>query len=65
MLLHTIEAPLFLPTYPCLAIFSSFSSIKTEKGERRHSIGELGLWRIVSAHSEAILSSVKYNELKL
>lgn len=62
MLLHSVEVPLFLPTYLCLTIFSSFSDIKIGKGERGSSLGDIGLQRIVSTHSEAILSSEKYNE---
>lgn len=65
MLLCYVEVPLFLPTYSCLTIFSSFFYIKIGKGERGCSLGDTGLWRIVSTHSEAILSSQKYNELEL
>lgn len=65
MFLHSVEGPLFLPTSPCLTTVSSFSHVKIGKGERGSSLGEIGLWRIVSAHSEAILSSEKYNELEL
>lgn len=71
MLLQSVEVPLFLPTYPCLTTFSHFFfvffcfNIKIGKGERGSCLGEIGLWRIVSIHSEAILSSEKYNELEL
>lgn len=66
MLLQSVEVPLFLPTYPCLTTFSCFFfNIKIGKGVKGSSLGEIDLWRIVSIHSEAILSSEKYNELEL
>lgn len=69
MFLHSVEGPLFpaTPSPPPMSdyIFSSCSYIKFGKGERRSSLGEIGLWRIASAHSEAILSSDEYNELEL
>ena len=67
MLLPSVEVPLFLPTSPCLIIVSLslfFFTLKLER-ERGSSLGEIGLWRIVNPHSEAILSSEKYNELEL
>lgn len=66
MLLPSVEVPLFLPTSPCLIIvsLSFFFTLKLER-ERGSSLGEIGLWRIVNPHSEAILSSEKYNEVQL
>lgn len=43
---------------------SFFFTLKLER-DRGSSLGEIGLWRIVHPHSEAILSSEKYNELEL
>lgn len=51
-----------LPMSDCTLFFSY---IKIGKGERGSSLGEIGLWRIMSPHSEAILSSERYNELEL
>ena len=48
-----------------ILFFFFFFNIKIGKGERGSSLGEIGLWRIVSIHSVAILSSEKYNELEL
>ena len=58
MLLQSVEVPLFLPSLS----LSFFFTLKLER-DRGSSLGEIGLWSIVNPHSEAILSSEKYNEL--
>lgn len=55
----------FVPAHPPIIWLYSFSYIKIGKGGTGSSLGEIGLWRIVSTHSDAILSSEKYNELEL
>ena len=59
----------FVPAYFSMSDYSLslslfFFTLKLER-ERGSSLGEIGLWRIVNPHSEAILSSEKYNELEL
>ena len=69
-----LDAPIcrgsFVPAYLSMSDYSLslslsfFFTLKLERG-RGSSLGEIGLWRIVNPHSEAILSSEKYNELEL